>query len=145
MVPSAVNEHGVMTNGVNGRVNGMVADGTNGKIDTMNPHDHVHFDPSLKPKKYQIKGTDPNSKVLFRDVNIIDSTGRDPFKGNVYIEGARRVRLTYAVADVEGRRADQIRRRGAQRRNSCKSPKCSDDQRQRKDSDERPGRCTYPL
>lgn len=85
MAPSAVNEHGVMTNGINGHGDG--ANGASGKIDTMNPHDSVHFDESLKPKNYQMKGTDPNSKVLFRDVNIIDSTGADPFKGDVYIEG----------------------------------------------------------
>lgn len=84
MAPSAVDQRGLMTNGVNGHK----PNGVNGsKIDTMNPHDLVHFDPSLKPKSYQIKGTDPNSKVLFRDVNIIDSTGRDPFRGDVYIEG----------------------------------------------------------
>lgn len=56
-------------------------------VDVMNPHDSIHFDPSLKPRDYHIKGTDPESKVLFRDVNIIDSTGRRPFKGEVYIEG----------------------------------------------------------
>lgn len=73
-----------MTNGIDGhQVNGA----SGGKIDTMNPHDQVHFAPNLKPKSYSIKGTDPDSKVLFRDVNIIDSTGRDPFKGDVYIEG----------------------------------------------------------
>lgn len=73
-----------MTNGINGHhANGVGG----GKLDKMYPHDQVQFDPSLKPKSYHIKGTDSNSKVLFRDVNIIDSTGRDPFKGDVYIEG----------------------------------------------------------
>jgi len=72
-----------MTNGMNGHVNGA----SDGKVDTMNSHEYVHFDPSLKPKNYSIKGTDPNSKILFRDVNILDSTGADPFKGDVYIEG----------------------------------------------------------
>jgi len=79
MAPSAVDYRGIMTNGVNGN--------DAGKIDTMNPHELVNFDPSLKPKDYQIKGTDPSSKVLFLDVNIIDSTGADAFKGDVYIEG----------------------------------------------------------
>lgn len=79
MAPSAVDYRGIMTNGVNGH--------DAGKIDTMNPHELVNFDPSLKPKDYQIKGTDPSSKVLFLDVNIIDSTGADPFNGDVYIEG----------------------------------------------------------
>jgi hypothetical protein len=85
MAPSAVDSRGVMVNGMNGHENGV--NGGDGKVDTMNPHDYVHFDPSLKPKDYTIKGTDPNSKVLFRDVNILDSTGADPFKGDVYIEG----------------------------------------------------------
>jgi hypothetical protein len=79
MAPSAVDERGFMTNGHG--VNGAA------KVDRMNPHEQVHFDPSLKPKSYHIKGTDPNSKILFRDVNIIDSTGADPFRGDVYIEG----------------------------------------------------------
>lgn len=54
---------------------------------TMNPHDFVEFSDRLKPRKYHIKGCDSNSKILFRNVNIIDSTGRDPFQGDVYIEG----------------------------------------------------------
>lgn len=52
-------------------------------------HESVHCGPSLKPKPYNIKGTDPNSKILFRNVRILDSTGRDPFLGDVYIEGER--------------------------------------------------------
>jgi hypothetical protein len=85
MAPTAVDGDHAAINGVNGHTNEL--NGEQPKIDTMNPHDQVHFDPSLKPKNYSIKGTDPNSKVLFRDVNIIDSTGADPFKGDVYIEG----------------------------------------------------------
>lgn len=53
----------------------------------MNPHDEVHFDAKLQPKNYEIKGTDPASKVLFRNVTIIDSTGNEPFRGDVYVEG----------------------------------------------------------
>jgi hypothetical protein len=79
MAPSAVDSRGVMVNGINGD--------HGGKVKSRSPHDEVHFDPSLKPKDYTIKGTDPNSKVLFRDVNILDSTGADPFRGSVYIEG----------------------------------------------------------
>ena len=58
-------------------------------INTLTPHDLVHFDPSLEPKRYQIKGTDPESKILFKDVNILDSTGAPPFRGDVYIAGER--------------------------------------------------------
>ncbi len=73
-----------MTNGTNGH---KVNEDDGGKTQHMYPHDYVQFDPSLKPKDYQIKGTDANSRILFRDVNIIDSTGRGPSKGDVYIEG----------------------------------------------------------
>jgi len=86
MAPAAVDERGLMTNGVNDRTSHTDANGTL-KIDTMNPHDWVHFDAALKPKDYQIKGTKPDSKILFLDVNIIDSTGNESFKGDVYIEG----------------------------------------------------------
>jgi imidazolonepropionase-like amidohydrolase len=86
-----------MINGMNGQpTNGL----PKGNVDTMNPHEHVHFDPSLAPKKYDIKGTDPNSKILFRNVNILDSTGRDPFKGDVYIEGER-IKYVGSVPDVD--------------------------------------------
>ncbi|ORY09214.1 putative fumarylacetoacetate hydrolase [Clohesyomyces aquaticus] len=50
---------------------------------------YVQFDPSLKPKSYQIKETPSSSKILFRDVNILDSTGGDPYRGDVFIEGER--------------------------------------------------------
>lgn len=51
--------------------------------------ENVHFDPSLQPKNYEIAGTDPNSKLLFLDVNILDSTGRLPYHGDVLVEGKR--------------------------------------------------------
>lgn len=54
---------------------------------TMNPHDSVDFAHGLRPREYHIQGCDADSKIIFRDVNIIDSTGKEPFKGDVYIEG----------------------------------------------------------
>ncbi|KAK5171458.1 uncharacterized protein LTR77_004603 [Saxophila tyrrhenica] len=95
MAPSAVDSRGMMVNGINGHTNG-----AGGKVDTMNSHDYVQWDPSLKPKNYTMKGTDPNSKVLFRDVNILDSTGANPFKGDVYIEGER-IKHVGEVPDIE--------------------------------------------
>jgi hypothetical protein len=87
MAPS-VNGYGIMASS---RMNG-----DSDKSSIKYPHDSVNWDPSLKPKSYQIKGTDPNSKVLFRDVSILDSTGREPYRGDVYIEGnvAARVEVT---------------------------------------------------
>ncbi|KAI9691955.1 MAG: hypothetical protein M1820_009663 [Bogoriella megaspora] len=63
------------------------------------PHDDVHFDPSLKPKNYQIKVTSPDSKILFQDVNILDSTGSEPYRGDVFIQGER-IRYVGAVPNV---------------------------------------------
>jgi hypothetical protein len=54
---------------------------------TLFPHDSVHFHPSLTPKKYSIEGTDPDSRILFHDVTILDSTGKQPYRGHVYVEG----------------------------------------------------------
>lgn len=56
----------------------------------------IQWDRSLEPKHYEICGTDPDSKILFLDVNILDSTGAEPYKGDVLIEGRqflRRIRL----------------------------------------------------
>jgi hypothetical protein len=41
----------------------------------------------LQPKEYTIFGTHADSKILFSDVNILDSTGREPYRGDVLIEG----------------------------------------------------------
>jgi hypothetical protein len=49
----------------------------------------ISFDKALQPKKYEILGTHPESKILFTDVNILDSTGRDPYRGDVLIKGER--------------------------------------------------------
>lgn len=51
--------------------------------------ENVKFDSSLKPKDYDIAGTHPDSKVLFLDVEILDATGRLPYRGDVFIEGQR--------------------------------------------------------
>lgn len=49
----------------------------------------INFDKSLQPKDYKIHGTHPESKILFTDVNILDSTGRDIYYGDVLVEGER--------------------------------------------------------
>ncbi|OAP62631.1 5-carboxymethyl-2-hydroxymuconate isomerase [Fonsecaea erecta] len=56
---------------------------------TRYPYENLDFDPKLQPKRYEIAGTSPSSKILFLDVNIIDSTGKEPYRGDVYIEGER--------------------------------------------------------
>lgn len=49
--------------------------------------DAIQFDQSLQPKRYDIAGTHEESKILFTDVNILDSTGAEPYHGDVLIEG----------------------------------------------------------
>src|SRR5258708_36266769 len=49
--------------------------------------DEIKFHEAVKYPKYEILGTDPNSKILFVDVSILDCTGREPYRGDVYIEG----------------------------------------------------------
>ena len=51
--------------------------------------DAINFDKSLQPKEYKLLGTHPESKILFTDVNILDSTGCDPYRGDVLIEGEK--------------------------------------------------------
>lgn len=63
------------------------AGSSNGDCRHVSSHESVHFDTCLKPKSYHMKGTNPDSKILFRNVRILDSTGREPFLGDVYIQG----------------------------------------------------------
>ncbi|KAL9106631.1 MAG: hypothetical protein Q9227_008351 [Pyrenula ochraceoflavens] len=68
-------------------------------------YDEVQFDHKLKPKAYHMEGTRPDSKVLFLDVNILDSTSAEPYRGDVLIEGER---FSYvgSVPDVERLKSD---------------------------------------
>jgi hypothetical protein len=51
--------------------------------------EQVDWDSSLQPKDYDIQGTHPDSKILFLNVNILDSTGREPYLGDVLIQGKK--------------------------------------------------------
>ena len=66
------------------------------KVDTSHDEDlprnvefigNLKLDPKLQPKKYELEGTHSSSLILFLDVNILDSTGRKPYRGDVLIEG----------------------------------------------------------
>ncbi len=70
----------------------------------LNPQDDIKVDLGLQPKKYHMEGTRPNSKVLFLDV-ILDTTGADPFRGDVYIEGER-ISHVGSVPNVNALRTD---------------------------------------
>jgi imidazolonepropionase-like amidohydrolase len=90
---------GIVTNGWHAQVVSSTSPGQ-----PLNAHDQLRFDPKLKPKPYDMAGTSSDSKILFLDVNILDSTGREPYRGDVLIHGKRIV----AVGVV--RNADEIRR-----------------------------------
>lgn len=54
----------------------------------VKPIQEYKVKPELLPPNYNIKGTDLASKILFVNVNIIESSGREPYKGSVYIQGS---------------------------------------------------------
>ncbi|ODM20553.1 hypothetical protein SI65_03606 [Aspergillus cristatus] len=55
----------------------------------IQPINEVQFEERLRPENYEIFGTHPDSKILITDVRILDSTGREPYRGDVLIEGER--------------------------------------------------------
>lgn len=67
--------------------------------------DNIKFDENLQPKEYSIFGTHPYSRILFLNVRILDSTGRDPYHGDVLIEGER-IRYVGEVPNVDALRND---------------------------------------
>lgn len=46
----------------------------------------LKWEDHLQPKRYEISGPHPESKILFLDVNILDSSSREPFRGDVLIK-----------------------------------------------------------
>ncbi|KAI1113887.1 amidohydrolase [Nemania sp. NC0429] len=71
--------------------------------------DELRWDDSLQPKHYEICGTHPESKILFLDVNIFDSTGAEPYNGDVLIVGER-ITAVGTVPGVEKLKEDpQVR------------------------------------
>ncbi len=69
----------------------------------------IIFDKSLQPKEYNLLGTDPDSKVLFTDVNILDSTGRDTYRGDVLIEGERISKVGFVPKAEELKKDPKVR------------------------------------
>jgi hypothetical protein len=49
--------------------------------------ENLKLDPELQPAKYELTGTHPESTILITDVKILDSTGREPYRGDVLIRG----------------------------------------------------------
>ncbi|PQE16332.1 hypothetical protein CJF32_00006231 [Rutstroemia sp. NJR-2017a WRK4] len=53
------------------------------------PINSIHFPSHLQPPSYSILGTPLSSQIFFLGVQILDSTGRDPYAGDVLITGER--------------------------------------------------------
>jgi hypothetical protein len=49
--------------------------------------DAVKFADNLQPTEYTIFGTHEESRILFLNVSILDSTGAEPYRGDVLIKG----------------------------------------------------------
>ena len=49
--------------------------------------DQLDFDHNLQPVNYEIAGTSASSKILILDVDILEATGREPYRGDVLIVG----------------------------------------------------------
>ena len=48
--------------------------------------DAITYADNLQPPQYDIFGTHEESKILFLDVNILDSSGEEPYRGDVLVE-----------------------------------------------------------
>ncbi|QKX56025.1 uncharacterized protein TRUGW13939_03125 [Talaromyces rugulosus] len=77
--------------------------------DKRYPHDDLHFAPNLKPKPSKILGTPSSSQILFLDVRIIDSTGREPYSGDVLVQGERLAAVGKVPNVEELRKDDRVR------------------------------------
>jgi hypothetical protein len=66
----------------------------------------VNFDANLQPKKYEIAGTHPDSKILFTDVKILEASGKLPYTGDVLIEGMRTLKCNFYLLTC-GRRENR--------------------------------------
>ncbi len=62
--------------------------------------DEIKFHEDVKYPKYEILGTDPSSKILFVDVSILDCTGSEPYRGDVYIEGKAASKQLPCIASI---------------------------------------------
>lgn len=51
----------------------------------------IKFDASLQPKRYEIAGTHPDSRILFADVKILEGSGKLPYQGDVLIKGKHHI------------------------------------------------------
>lgn len=71
-----------------------------GRPRNIQPIDEIKFDEGLRPKSYEIYGTHSEAKTLILDVQILDSTGKEPYRGDVLIEGEWPSLRTWIQANI---------------------------------------------
>ncbi|EHK44921.1 hypothetical protein TRIATDRAFT_264804 [Trichoderma atroviride IMI 206040] len=74
----------------------------------VKPIQEYKVKPELLPPSYEIKGTDLASNILFVNVNITESSGREPYKGSVYIQGERIVLVGPIPNEIELKRDPSV-------------------------------------
>jgi hypothetical protein len=75
----------------------------------LSPIASIKFPSSLQPKPYSLIGTHPESTILFTDVQILDSTGQDPYHGDVLIEGEKITKVGLVPNADELKRNPRVR------------------------------------
>lgn len=58
-------------------------------------------DPRLKPRSIEIEDDRPETSLAFVDVNIIDSTGKPAYRGDVLVKGKRIVSVGSTLSDEQ--------------------------------------------
>ncbi|KZP22948.1 hypothetical protein FIBSPDRAFT_859157 [Athelia psychrophila] len=71
------------------------------KKPTFHGIDLTKVDPRVKVKHYEIADANLDSKIAFVDVNILDSTGKLPYKGDVLIKGKYIVSVGTKLSEEE--------------------------------------------
>ncbi|CAI7615648.1 unnamed protein product [Penicillium bialowiezense] len=51
--------------------------------------EQLDFDSDLQPPNYEIAGTASSSKIMILDVEILEATGREPYRGDVLVSGQK--------------------------------------------------------
>ncbi|KAF5000637.1 hypothetical protein FDECE_11174 [Fusarium decemcellulare] len=69
----------------------------------------LKLDKNLQPKQYSIEGTHSRSNILFTNVRILDSTGQEPYAGDVLIEGEKIVEVGQVLNKAELERDPLVR------------------------------------
>ena len=62
----------------------------------------LDFPKELQPNNYDIAGTHPESTILFVDVEILEATGKLPYRGEVLIRGIGNPRAIHYTDFVKG-------------------------------------------